>query len=89
MDSFLSIRCPELHDIYGKEFETKYTEYEKKAEAGEIKHFKTLEAKDLWKKILSMLFETGHPWVTFKDPCNIRLLRAMWEQYIHLIYAQK
>ena len=40
--------------------------------AGEIKHFKTLEAKDLWRKILSMLFETGHPWVTFKDPCNIR-----------------
>ena len=63
---------PELHDIYGKEFETKYTEYEKKAESGEIKHFKTIEAKDLWRKILSMLFETGHPWVTFKDPCNIR-----------------
>ena len=63
---------PDLHDIYGKEFEAKYTEYEKKAEAGEIKHFKTLEAKDLWRKILSMLFETGHPWVTFKDPCNIR-----------------
>ena len=63
---------PELHDIYGKEFETKYTEYEKKAETGEIKHFKTVEAKDLWRKILSMLFETGHPWVTFKDRCNIR-----------------
>ena len=63
---------PDLHDIYGKEFETKYTEYEKKAETGEIKHFKTVEAKDLWRKILSMLFETGHPWVTFKDPCNIR-----------------
>ena len=63
---------PDLHDIYGKEFEFKYTEYEKKAEAGEIKHFKTLEAKDLWRKILSMLFETGHPWVTFKDQCNIR-----------------
>ena len=63
---------PDLHDIYGKEFETKYTEYEKKTEAGEIKHFKTVEAKDLWRKILSMLFETGHPWVTFKDPCNIR-----------------
>ena len=63
---------PDLHDIYGKEFETKYTEYEKKAEKGEIKHFKTVEAKDLWRKILSMLFETGHPWVTFKDPCNIR-----------------
>ena len=64
--------APDLHDIYGKEFESKYTEYENKAEAGEIKHFKTLEAKDLWRKILSMLFETGHPWVTFKDPCNIR-----------------
>ncbi len=64
--------APDLHDIYGKEFESKYTEYEKKAEAGAIKHFKTLEAKDLWRKILSMLFETGHPWVTFKDPCNIR-----------------
>ena len=63
---------PDLHDIYGKEFETKYTEYERKTEAGEIKHFKTVEAKDLWRKILSMLFETGHPWVTFKDPCNIR-----------------
>ena len=63
---------PDLHDIYGKEFETKYTEYERKTEAGEIKHFKTIEAKDLWRKILSMLFETGHPWVTFKDPCNIR-----------------
>jgi len=63
---------PDLHDIYGKEFETKYTEYERKTEAGEIKHFKRVEAKDLWRKILSMLFETGHPWVTFKDPCNIR-----------------
>ena len=49
---------PDLHDIYGKEFETKYTEYERKTEAGEIKHFKTVEAKDLWRKILSMLFET-------------------------------
>ncbi len=63
---------PDLHDIYGTEFERKYEEYEKMAEAGEIKYFKTIEAKDLWRKILSMLFETGHPWVTFKDPCNIR-----------------
>ncbi|RPG42748.1 MAG: ribonucleoside-diphosphate reductase subunit alpha [Gammaproteobacteria bacterium TMED112] len=63
---------PDLHDIYGKEFETRYEEYETKAETGEIKHFKILEAKDLWRKILSMLFETGHPWVTFKDPCNVR-----------------
>jgi ribonucleoside-diphosphate reductase alpha chain len=63
---------PELHDIYGTEFEKRYEEYEKMAEAGEIKFYKTIEAKDLWRKILSMLFETGHPWVTFKDPCNIR-----------------
>ena len=63
---------PDLHDIYGTEFEKRYEEYEKMAEAGEIKFYKTLEAKDLWRKILSMLFETGHPWVTFKDPCNIR-----------------
>jgi ribonucleoside-diphosphate reductase alpha chain len=63
---------PDLHDIYGTEFEKRYEEYEKMAEVGEIKFHKTIEAKDLWRKILSMLFETGHPWVTFKDPCNIR-----------------
>ena len=63
---------PDLHDIYGLEFEKKYVEYEKKAEKGDIKLFKKVKAKDLWRKALSMLFETGHPWVTFKDPCNIR-----------------
>ena len=63
---------PDLHDIYGLEFEKKYAEYEKKAEKGDIKLFKKVKAKDLWRKVLSMLFETGHPWVTFKDPCNIR-----------------
>ena len=63
---------PDLHDIYGLEFEKKYVEYEKKTEKGDIKLFKKVKAKDLWRKILSMLFETGHPWVTFKDPCNIR-----------------
>jgi len=63
---------PDLHDIYGLEFEKKYVEYEKKAEKGDIKLFKKVKAKDLWRKVLSMLFETGHPWVTFKDPCNIR-----------------
>lgn len=62
----------DLHDIYGAEFEKRYEEYESKAEKGEIKHFKKVEAKALWRKMLSMLFETGHPWVTFKDPCNIR-----------------
>ena len=63
---------PELHDIYGSEFEKRYEEYEKMAESGELKLYKTIKAKDLWRKMLSMLFETGHPWITFKDPCNIR-----------------
>ena len=57
--------CPDLHDKFGKEFEVAYTAYEAKAARGEIKLFKTLAAKDLWRKMLSMLFETGHPWITF------------------------
>ena len=64
--------APELHDLYGKEFEKKYEEYEKLATSGQIKLFKKIKAEDLWRKILTMLFETGHPWITFKDPCNIR-----------------
>lgn len=63
---------PELHHLYGKKFEKKYREYEKKTKTGEMKLFKTLPAQELWRKMISMLFETGHPWVTFKDPCNIR-----------------
>ena len=63
---------PELHHIYGKDFEAKYIEYEKKAEAGELRQHKTVDAVTLWRKMLTMLFETGHPWVTFKDPSNIR-----------------
>ncbi len=63
---------PELHHIYGKEFEKKYVEYEKKAASGKLKLYKEVEALDLWRKMLSMLFETGHPWITFKDPSNIR-----------------
>ncbi len=63
---------PDLHHIYGKEFEKKYVEYEKKAATGKLKLFKEVEALDLWRKMLSMLFETGHPWITFKDPSNIR-----------------
>lgn len=63
---------PELHHIYGKEFEEKYIEYEKKGEAGELALYKKVKALDLWKKMLTMLFETGHPWITFKDPCNVR-----------------
>jgi ribonucleoside-diphosphate reductase alpha chain len=61
-----------LHHIYGKEFEKRYVEYELKAARGLIKQFKVTEATVLWRKMLSRLFETGHPWLTFKDPCNIR-----------------
>ncbi|PWQ96901.1 ribonucleoside-diphosphate reductase subunit alpha [Leucothrix pacifica] len=64
--------CPDLHDLSGLAFETKYKEYEAMAEKGEIKLTKKIKALDLWRKMLGMLFETGHPWITFKDPCNIR-----------------
>ena len=64
--------CPDLHDLYGAAFEKRYEEYEAMAERGELKHHKTVKAADLWRKMLSMLFETGHPWITFKDPCNLR-----------------
>lgn len=63
---------PDLHDLYGQAFEKRYTEYEKMIETGKIKLFKKIEAMQLWRKMLSMLFETGHPWITFKDPSNIR-----------------
>lgn len=63
---------PDLHETYGKDFETLYEIYEKKAAAGLIKNFKTMPAVNLWRKMLSMLFETGHPWLTFKDTCNLR-----------------
>ncbi|OOZ48038.1 ribonucleoside-diphosphate reductase subunit alpha [Solemya velum gill symbiont] len=63
---------PDLHDLTGLEFEQAYTAYEEKAANGEIKISRTLKANDLWRKMLGMLFETGHPWVTFKDPCNLR-----------------
>ncbi|MFC0350140.1 ribonucleoside-diphosphate reductase subunit alpha [Undibacterium danionis] len=63
---------PDLHDKFGKSFEEAYTAYEAKAASGEIKLSKKVAALDLWRKMLSMLFETGHPWITFKDPCNIR-----------------
>lgn len=63
---------PELHSLHGKEFEKKYKEYSKKGIRGELRNFRTVKAKDLWKKMLRSLFETGHPWVTFKDPSNAR-----------------
>ncbi|MBH32728.1 MAG: ribonucleoside-diphosphate reductase subunit alpha [Gammaproteobacteria bacterium] len=62
----------DLHDLYGENFEKRYIEYEKLAKEGKVKYFKEVNAVDLWKKMLGMLFETGHPWITFKDPCNIR-----------------
>lgn len=61
-----------LHETYGKAFEALYQKYEAMADRGEIKLFKRMQARDLWKKMLGMLFETGHPWITFKDPSNIR-----------------
>ncbi len=64
--------CPDLHDKFGKAFEDAYTAYEAKVDRGEIKLFKRMPATDLWRKMLSMLFETGHPWITFKDACNVR-----------------
>jgi ribonucleoside-diphosphate reductase alpha chain len=64
--------CPDLHDKFGRAFESAYTAYEARAAAGEIKLHKTVAARDLWRKMLTMLFETGHPWITFKDACNVR-----------------
>ena len=63
---------PDLHDLYGKAFEARYCEYEQKAEAGDIKLFRKIPAVDLWRKMLTRVFETGHPWITFKDPSNVR-----------------
>ncbi len=63
---------PDLHDLFGADFERAYLAYEEKAARGEIKPYKKVPAIDLWRKMLSMLFETGHPWITFKDACNVR-----------------
>ena len=63
---------PDLHDKYGRAFEQAYLGYEARAARGEIKPYKRVQAVDLWRKMLTMLFETGHPWLTFKDPCNLR-----------------
>ena len=64
--------APDLHDLYGNAFRERYQEYEAMAARGEITLFKTVSAKLLWRKMLTVLFETGHPWITFKDPCNLR-----------------
>jgi ribonucleoside-diphosphate reductase alpha chain len=63
---------PDLHDKFGADFERAYLRYEQKVAEGELRLFKKVAAVQLWRKMLSMLFETGHPWITFKDPCNIR-----------------
>ena len=63
---------PDLHDLFGAEFERAYCAYEARAARGEIKPSRTVQATDLWRKMLTMLFETGHPWITFKDACNVR-----------------
>jgi len=63
---------PDLHHIYGKAFEKRYAEYEELTKLAAIKMYKTISARDLWRKMLSRLFETGHPWITFKDACNVR-----------------
>ncbi|MBH56602.1 MAG: ribonucleoside-diphosphate reductase subunit alpha [Planctomycetaceae bacterium] len=63
---------PDLHDLYGKEFEERYEEYERKAEAGEMRMSRKVDSVELWRKMLTRLFETGHPWITWKDPSNIR-----------------
>ena len=63
---------PDLHDLFGDAFATRYREYEAAADRGDIKVFRRLKAADMWRRMLTMLFETGHPWITFKDPCNLR-----------------
>ena len=69
---FSPSNTPDLHDKFGTDFEKAYVAYEEKAARGEIKPYKKVPATDLWRKMLSMLFETGHPWITFKDACNVR-----------------
>jgi ribonucleoside-diphosphate reductase alpha chain len=69
---FSPANCPDLHDKFGIEFERTYLAYEARAASGEIKLYKKVQAAGLWRKMLTMLFETGHPWIAFKDPCNIR-----------------
>jgi ribonucleoside-diphosphate reductase alpha chain len=63
---------PDLHDLYGRAFELRYQEYERRADAGEIRLFRRVRAVDLWRRMITMLYETGHPWITFKDPSNVR-----------------
>ena len=72
VDAVLPGRDPDLHHLYGRRFEQRYRHYEELARAGKLRRHRTLPAAKLWRKMLGMLFETGHPWITFKDACNIR-----------------
>jgi len=69
---FSPVDVPDLHDLYGAAFEARYEQYEALAALGKVRSAKTVQAVSLWRKMLSMLYETGHPWITFKDPCNVR-----------------
>jgi ribonucleoside-diphosphate reductase alpha chain len=69
---FTPSQTPDLHHIYGQAFEKRYEEYEQLAKEGKVKHFKVVSAVQLWRKMLAMVFETGHPWITWKDPSNVR-----------------
>ncbi len=69
---FSPSNTPDLHDLFGAPFEKAYVAYEEKAARGELTPYRTVQATDLWRKMLTMLFETGHPWITFKDACNVR-----------------
>jgi ribonucleoside-diphosphate reductase alpha chain len=69
---FCPSETPDLHDTFGAEFKKRYEDYEAAAERGEVRNFRKVQAVTLWRKMLTMLFETGHPWITFKDPCNLR-----------------
>jgi ribonucleoside-diphosphate reductase alpha chain len=74
---------PDLHDLTGKAFAERYALYEAKAERGEMRVFRKVRAADLWRRMLTMLFETGHPWITFKDPCNLRSP----QQHVGLVHS--
>ena len=81
-------RCPTSTTRYGRKFEELYEGYERQAEEGKIYGHK-IEALDLWKKMLSMIFETGHPWITFKDPATCARPRTTWASSTHLIFAPR
>lgn len=72
---FSSEEVPELHDLYGSEFTKRYREYERAADRGELRQYERVEVPKLWRTMLTRLSETGHPWLTFKDPCNVRSLQ--------------